>query len=277
MSRFKECLVPQSVRIRSFYTAFKATFQPEYNFSGESHDFWEMVLVLEGKVGVCAGNGIYTLMPGDMILHIPMEFHRIWNENRGESKIIIITFGTDSIPKLTNRIFKLNEELVCEAENLLGQIYENYENTEFIVIQPRKNKLFEAELCAKRFEFFLLECINTRAVDSLVLEEGKSKSAQLYGEIVEFLSDNLKRNMNVDEIAAECNMSRSNLKKIFAKYSGIGVMKYFNIMKMKKAESYLKLGYSVGSVAEMFGYSDQNYFSTVFKRIMGYPPTGIER
>ena len=43
-------------------------------------------------------------------------------------------------------------------------------------------------------------------------------------------------------------------------------------MKMRKAAELLRAGARVGEAAAALGFSDQNYFSTVFHRIMGVPP-----
>ena len=45
------------------------------------HNFWEIVCVLEGEVGVASANDLYTLSKGQAVIHSPMEFHNIWSEN----------------------------------------------------------------------------------------------------------------------------------------------------------------------------------------------------
>ena len=67
-------------------------------------------------------------------------------------------------------------------------------------------------------------------------------------------------------------MSESTIKKTFSRYAGIGMVEYFNQMKMRQAARLLEEGKSVGQAAEAVGFHDQNYFSTVFKRIVGMSP-----
>ncbi|MBR2043868.1 MAG: AraC family transcriptional regulator [Clostridia bacterium] len=50
-------------------------------------------------------------------------------------------------------------------------------------------------------------------------------------------------------------------------------MEYFNNIKIRKAIEHLKEGFSVKETAIALGFSDPNYFSTVFKRITGNPPS----
>ena len=52
----------------------------------------------------------------------------------------------------------------------------------------------------------------------------------------------------------------------------MGVSRYFTEMKMRRAAELLRTGSRVGEVANELGFADQNYFSTVFRRIMGVPP-----
>jgi len=68
-------------------------------------------------------------------------------------------------------------------------------------------------------------------------------------------------------------MSKSNLSKIFLKYSGMGVISYYNQMKINYAIPMLKGNMSVKEVAEKLGFENQNYFCTVFKKIKGKAPS----
>ena len=69
---------------------------------------------------------------------------------------------------------------------------------------------------------------------------------------------------------------RINLQKSFSYYAGVGVMEYFNRQKMRRAAELMAEGYSVREAALAVGFSDQNYFSTVFKRITGHSPSAVK-
>ena len=68
-------------------------------------------------------------------------------------------------------------------------------------------------------------------------------------------------------------MSEVNLKKTFSKYLNIGVINYYNNLKINSAMTMLKDGMTVRETAEALGFANQNYFSTVFKRITGRTPS----
>ena len=54
-------------------------------------------------------------------------------------------------------------------------------------------------------------------------------------------------------------------------------MSYFNELKIKQAVYLLDEGKSIGQTASLLGFSDQNYFSTVFKRVMKQPPSVYQK
>jgi AraC family L-rhamnose operon transcriptional activator RhaR/AraC family L-rhamnose operon regulatory protein RhaS len=54
---------------------------------------------------------------------------------------------------------------------------------------------------------------------------------------------------------------------------GIGINEYITYVRITNAEKILReTNLSVTQVADCCGYTDSNYFSTVFKHIKGIPP-----
>ena len=80
MLNVKTCPYTPALSINSFYTASEAVREVGFFFNGESHDTWECVFIIEGRAGVSAGETVYTLEEGQVILHPPLEFHRLWND-----------------------------------------------------------------------------------------------------------------------------------------------------------------------------------------------------
>ena len=57
----KETELKRGIQIEKFHTFFKIQFRNDYVFNGESHNFWEMVFVLDGSVGITADSDVYVL------------------------------------------------------------------------------------------------------------------------------------------------------------------------------------------------------------------------
>ena len=99
-----------------------------------------------------------------------------------------------------------------------------------------------------------------------------SGCASKYHDIMKCLSESVYLKLNIEDVAKQCGMSSSSVKQIFHKYAGQGIMQYFRDLKSKEAMRLLNSGISVKETALKMGFSDQNYFSTFFKKTTGKSP-----
>lgn len=244
--------------IMSFHFSLDRIFGESYEFAGEKHPFWELVYVLGGSVGITAGEKIYTLDAGQCLLHPPNEFHRIRSERGTEPHVLNLSFHSDSMPAYQGRIFMPDSELREELLEISMEVRTGLHNSDAALLSEQR----------VRFEYWLLRALRS------VGEGGATESsgALRYGEIINVMRAHIGEALSTEEIARLCNMSLSNLKKVFTRYAGMGVARYFTEMKMQRAAELLRTGKRVGEVAAELGYGDQNYFSTVFRRIRGTPP-----
>lgn len=260
----------KSFRITSLNSAFQHTYKNDYSFAGESHDFWEIVMVLDGKIGVTAGSDVLMLKKGQAIIHEPMEFHRLWSEEGSEPTIIIFSFDADNFPTLTSKIFLIKD--LDEPKRVLSKIAQafTYCGDSVLIDRVLFEKETEAQIAVKALELFVMNTVTGIIVRD---SSSKSRSAVNYSTIVEVLESNLDKNLSISDIAKLCHMSEVNLKKTFSKYLNIGVINYYNSLKINSAMIMLKNGMTVRETAEALGFANQNYFSTVFKRITGRTPS----
>ena len=260
--------VEKNPKITEIYTAFSKDFGPEFRFRGEIHDFWELVCVTSGQISVAADSQIFTLRKGQAILHSPMQFHNITAMGNTSSSISVFSFSGEDIPKLQNQICEIRD--LSAVKNLVELANKYYKVRYGYSIKEPKSEDNSHLIYVNQLELLLL----TLTTDLSGELQKHSRSAENYYVIVETINNNIEKRLSVTELAALCNMSAINLQKIFSRYAGVGVMEYFNRVKMRKATELLEEGLSVKETALRLGFHDQNYFSTVFKRIIGVAPSG---
>lgn len=253
--------ITRSLNIESFFTAFETKQRANFVFKGERHNFWELVYVVDGCVGVAEDDKIYELKTGDIIFHKPMEFHRIWSAAQTSPHLIIMSFSVsgNSIESLAGGVFKLGEKskvLLLEALEEL-QNGSNFED-------EITNQL--GAICLEKCFLYLIREHQDR------IRSKKTKGAQNYKTIIRVMNENIDKNLTLSEIAGLCGLSESNLKKTFRKYSGTGVIKYFNNLKITKAMTMIAEGFSMAQISEQLGFSSPNYFSESFKRYCRMTP-----
>ncbi len=257
-------------RIKTLYTAFDEEIESEYFFVGERHNFWELVVILSGQVGITAGEDAWVLEPGQAVLHGPMEFHRVWYSG-SPGKILVFSFGAEGIsPEAAGRyrVPELQKPLA-----LLEELRRCF-RLEGISVKGLLCQELDAQLMLKRWEVFLMELMVQKPSQR---QAPKSRPAKNYATIVRVLESNVHRSLSVEEIAALCSMSPISVKQTFSRYAGMGIMNYFNRLKIQAAAPMLQKGASVQETAAALGFSSQNYFCTVFRRIMGMSPTQYKK
>ncbi|MBR3933765.1 MAG: AraC family transcriptional regulator [Clostridia bacterium] len=257
--------------IKSFVAAFKKKFENEYYFVGEMHNFWELVCVTEGSLFVSEDSRIYKLNEGDIIFHKPMEFHKIWVEKDQNARAIVMSFESDdkNFAELGSGVFKLDAEKQNILEEVFHMIGENF-NLNFYITRKDTPDIIDEKSTFMTFELLLLSILSRQ---NGTRGREYNAGAMNYKMIIDTMNENLSKNLSIDELAALCNLSVSNLKKIFSKYAGGGVMKHFNRLKIKKAMRLLKMDFSVAEIGRQLGFSSANYFAVVFRRETGMLPS----
>ena len=266
---FKDYKIHPLISVDAVHTFFRQKFEKGYVFNGESHDFWEMVFVLDGSVGITADSDVYVLEKGQSVIHRPNEFHKIWSEFDTDPTVIIISFTASDFPQFEGRIMSLDITQLKSIERLYEYSSNCFEREGFKISNIKNNSEYELSIFKLELELLFLSVLKRQASS---VSSGL-KSADIYSSAVKIMEDNISSDLDTERIAKMCSISSAYLKKIFAKYSGGGVIQYFNRLKARIACVHLDSGKTVKETALLLGFTDQNYFSTFFKRIMGVSPS----
>ena len=109
--------------------------------------------------------------------------------------------------------------------------------------------------------------------------EGESvRVSDSYRAAVCFLRKNYDRGFTVSELAAACNLSPSRLRALFREKSGMSVLAYRDLLRIRRAQELLSFSEDpIEEIAVSLGYCDVYYFSRAFRRLCGIPPGEYRR
>ena len=79
--------------------------------------------------------------------------------------------------------------------------------------------------------------------------------------------------INIASIAKACHYSQSYVSHTFKKKMKVNVRTYINQLRIVLAKHELASGSSVSFTAMICGFNDANYFSDVFRSMVGIPPS----
>lgn len=104
-----------------------------------------------------------------------------------------------------------------------------------------------------------------------------SDDTAIFYEALNYMKENLDKDLSISNIAAYLCVSSSKFKRVFKKHSLLSVHKYLLTLKTEAAKEMLLEGVSSKMVSKKLGFENQNYFSAVFKRETGESPSNFKR
>lgn len=91
---------------------------------------------------------------------------------------------------------------------------------------------------------------------------------------VTYLRNNYQTDVSAEELAKLCGMSVSAFRREFRLRCGVSPVRYKNTLRMTKARELLHGGdCSVSEASRLVGFPDIYYFSRLYKREFGVPPS----
>lgn len=264
--------------VDGIYTVHYFEYAKDFAYSGEVHDFWELVYADKKNLFITAGAQEIELQAGQMYLHKPNEFHNIRCDGKRAANSVIVSFDC-SAPELHNisgKVITLGEKerallgtVVKESTSAfstpLGNPYTN-------VMELSQGGGFGGQQMIRlSIEQLLIRLIRKH----INMEPVKiNKSNDLLAQITDYLSANVEKRLEFKDILAQFNLSASVVKKIFRQQMGCGVMDYFTRLKVDKAKELIREeNYTFTEISEKLGFNTSQYFTTVFKRVSGMTPS----
>lgn len=275
--------VRNQIIIDRFYSFFEVHRDEGFHFPGETHNFWECVYVLNGGICVSGDSRVYSLTAGDIIFHKPMEFHNYFVDKAAGADLLIFSFSLDgmSVDILKNKVFSLSAPQQYIISSLMNYVRSKYDES----MIPENNLIEHKYLLpfdripaySQMLTSYVYQLILTLIGDGTVAKTSSAPDAQIFSKVVNYMNNRISEQPTISEIAEFCNTSESSLKRIFYKYAGISIHKYFLKLKINASTELLKNGHRVSETAEKLGFSSQAHFSAAYKRETGMNPSHIYR
>lgn len=91
-----------------------------------------------------------------------------------------------------------------------------------------------------------------------------------FGEVFRYIDQKIQAQLSLEELAALSRMSVSAFSKRFKERTSMSPIQYINLKKIEKVKEYLRHPeYTLGEIADLTGFSNENYMVRVFKKTTG--------
>jgi two-component system response regulator YesN len=167
-------------------------------------------------------------------------------------------------------------ELKCIeiAQNIVNE----YQNI-IISIGKRVDCLYDIKISvehAKVLMKFASLMKGSVMTESLMKEEYKAKAStsDLMTEAIKYINDHFQDDLGIEEVAEKVGLSVSYFSLLFKQKTGGTFLEFLTNKRVEYACLFLQNSQlKTYEIAEKVGYTDQRYFSQVFKKIMKQTPS----
>ena len=227
----------RSINIEAIITLHYFEYMKNFEFKGESHNFWEFLYVDKGTVAVRADDNWTTLNTGDIIFHQPNEFHAIKSIGKDSPNLVVMSFTSDS-PAMSFFIQK-SFTLSMEERSIISKIITEGRHTlatpmhipSIEQVQLREDAPFGSQqMILLYLELFLITLIREHREASATSDprtsspEKESAEHERINEILKYMEFHICEKLTVKDICDAFSISRSALQSLFHEQLDCGVI-----------------------------------------------------
>ncbi len=247
-------------------------------------DHWEFIFLESGNLCIIDDDDEIQLNENEIYFFSPITRHGYYNTENNTSHIITCRFYLhgDEIYKfhkyhttLTHIEKKVLFKMHTNTNNPISKLITVNNNSDISDFSTNKHSIYS------NFNLLLasfLERIpshNKIPIPNITfsVENKEENNTTITDKIIFYLKSNIYHHITLENIANELNYSVSWIKTNFKNEIGIGIIEYFNKIKIDKAKELLKMDIKIGKVANILNFSDHTYFNRLFKKYTGFTPS----
>lgn len=278
--------VENIINIKQLVCLYHMNIHDYYRDVGETHNFWELVYVKNGRITEHSDDRVDTLYEGDVCFHHPGEEH--WTEgldSNHHAEIFCITFEcTSKAMKYFNNykttLSDTSKELIEKCLNEASMYYMVSEiNRKHTLSKSPNATIGGAQMYKMYLEAFLISLLremNEQNNSIFVSQE------DIYSIMVEkidsYLMEHVYDDINLDDLSKYFSYSKPFLCHHYKRITNNTIINQLQNLRIDEACRLISSKkYSFTKIAEMLQFSDLHYFSKAFKKKTGITPSEYKK
>lgn len=234
------------------------------------HNHLELTYILKGEMNICIDGNASLVKSDDLIIINSKQIHSIEGNNEdvfiGLTIIVSYDFLKKSYPDIDKIIFELrdNKELI-DLKRIFREIA--------IFHTQSNNSLNYLKINSLVYEVMYILLKNYTIKKDSINSCLSQKYLERMMRITDYINENYKDNITLENIATKFNFSKEYLSRSFTKYMGINFKNYLVSVRLSSAyRDLINTDYSITHIALENGFPNLKSFITSFKRTYGETP-----
>ena len=242
-----------------------------FNYDLHWHDCFEIELILEGTASQILNGESFTLVPGDIYLLNPTDFHSV-KSNGAVVYNIMFSEGLlddDFLQKILsvdrNMLFHLSKSEFRSAAALIYQMLSEFENSTAYSDSYIKN---------------LLECLFIIILRKCSFSFNENKDEKAYGirKALLFVHSRFRENPTMAQAAETAGFNRNYFSTLFHTVTGKTYKEYINDLKLEHAKKLvLSSSIPITEVCFASGFNSLTNFLRAYRTKYGTSPGSMRK
>ncbi len=252
-------------------------FDKDFSTDGEEHPFYELVFVNSGKLEVTSADYTGTLGKNQMIIHRQNTTHSLTCPSDSAPTVIIIGFecSTTLIDRFSFEPTELDATAVRRLAEIVKEgraVFKPPYNVPVYDMKKRRNQPVGAEQMLRiLLEYFLIRLVRGHTTTESA-EDGVERTL-IVQEMIQYVSDNYREKITIDELAFIFRTNRATLCKEFKRATGKTIGEFIDARRFEEAKKrILSTTDTFTNISEYLGFESIHYFTRFFKKMSGLSP-----
>ena len=279
---FKLKTVEDALRVPKIANVHFFEFPKGHETPDDNHPFCELIFVAGGFLNIRSDDYNGVLKKNGLLIHGANCAHSLICPKDKETSVIIIGFEcrSEKLAVFSQKPVMLTEPqvkqlaaIVQEGRNVFAPPY----NVPVYDMVKKKTQIFGSEqMLRSLLETFLIGLI--RKAESFDGAEEKEENHFAINEIIEYVDENYKEHITIDELAFLFRTNRSTLCKEFRFATGKTLNQYVTDKKIERAKRKLcSSNKTVTQIADELHFESVPYFCKFFKKETGMTPSEFQK
>lgn len=227
------------------------------------HDECEIYINLTGDVSFVVEDTVYPVMPGNIIITRPYEWHHcLYHSNKLHKHFCVFLQSAQN-----EHLFNIFYDRELGKNNLI--VLNRQNSDELIQICRRLNTQTENEIDRYLYFFRMLQLLSTQNSPG---EQTASEIKSVIAPAIEYINNNFQQKISICELAESCHISVSTFERNFFNMFKLTPSEYIRKRRLANTIKMLAEGYSITDTAYQSGFSDCSGFIATFKKEYGITP-----
>ena len=234
----------------------------------ETHDFYELALVLKGNAVFMMKGRYYPVYENQIIIIDKGVNHANgWLKSLNESALVLWVNILESKLRIHTTTYS-KERKYDSGMDIFGTVKPLID--EVLREMNIKHEGYEKAVTSYMKSILTFIC---RRIESNTISSGNIWGRLLVQEIENYIYQHIEARITLQKISKSLAVSPNYLSLVFKQVRGQNILDYIHRVKINKAVPLLQTSMTLSEIASSLSFSDQFHFSKVFKKYMEISPS----